>query len=782
MDALLNQIFSFLTGQPGNVFYHYALVLSIGIALYSAFNNWRSSEFPQARRTILGLSILLLAQFLMFGFSALGWQGMINTTASLPPLDRAFTLLSIVIIVWLWGFPEPSRVADWATVLLVILIAVASVLALLTWGPRSTLTTYNLTPDELAWQAASLAFLALGMIVLLARRPNGFANGLVMLLLAFLGHAAHLFFLTDSNYSGIVRLAYMAAFPILVTLPQRFPAPVEASERTNDKPVTDKSAGAERRRYSADPKTFHSMLAVAAESGPLEVSQALARAIAQSMLADLCFLMYLGNDRNQLLMAGGYDLIREDHVEGGPLDRSIVPMLTSALQRGRPLRLPASSTSADIKGLGEVLGLANPGHLLSVPIVTPEKEVLGGVMLLSPYSNRLWTAEDQAFLANIASSLVPVIQRSQKVKRLEQQSEQTRQALEMARGHIEELESRNAELDQQMQGTKLPSDTEAALLTAQAESQRLIAQLQQENAELRLSSNGRNLHEAGAPDTELKAAIEEAAHLRDQLAEASRRLAEVQKGGAGPRSREQAEVIASISQELRQPLSSLIGYTDLLLGESVGILGAMQRKFVERIKASTERIGSLIQDMIQINTIETGAAAPKPELIDLNHLIDNAMSYTGSQVREKNISLHLDLPKKLAPVEGDREALQQILVHLLQNAASATPVEGTIRLKVETRREEGQDFILLQVTDSGGGIPPQDLPRVFSRLYRADNVLIQGIGDTGVGLSIARTLAEAQQGRIWVDSEPGQGSTFSVLLPITPAQPADAASAEKGKK
>src|SRR5512143_2195439 len=396
MDALPNQILSFLTGQPGNVFYHYALVLSIVIALYSAFNNWRSSEFPQAKRTILGLAILLLAQFLMFGFSALGWQGLLNPTASLPPLDRAFTLLSIVILIWLWGFPEPSRVADWATTLLVILIAVASVLSLLTWEPQSTLTTYNLTLDELGWQVASLAFLALGMVVLLARRPNGFANGLAMLLLLFLGHALHLLMLTDSNYSGVVRLAYMAAFPILVTLPQRFPAPVEALERPVAKPVADTSVRAERRRYSTDPKTFHSMLAVAAESSPAQVSQSLARAIAQSMLADLCFLMYLGNNKSQLLMAGGYDLIREDNVEGGPLDKSAAPMLTSALQRGRPLRLPASSTSADIKGLGEVLGLANPGHLLGVPIITPEKEVLGGVMLLSPYSNRLWTAEDQA--------------------------------------------------------------------------------------------------------------------------------------------------------------------------------------------------------------------------------------------------------------------------------------------------------------------------------------------------------------------------------------------------
>jgi signal transduction histidine kinase len=213
-------------------------------------------------------------------------------------------------------------------------------------------------------------------------------------------------------------------------------------------------------------------------------------------------------------------------------------------------------------------------------------------------------------------------------------------------------------------------------------------------------------------------------------------------------------------------MSSIVGYTDLLLGESVGILGTLQRKFVERIKASTERIGSLIDDLIQVTTLETGLNELKPEPVNLDLIIDNAMSYTSSQIREKNISLHLDLPKNMSPIYADREALQQILIHLLQNAGAASPSEGNIHLKVQTKTEDNKEYVLIQVSDSGDGIAPEDLARVFTRLYRADNVLIQGVGDTGVGLSIAKTLTEAQKGRIWVDSKQGVGSTFSVLLPI----------------
>src|SRR6185436_15681126 len=267
-------------------------------------------------------------------------------------------------------------------------------------------------------------------------------------------------------------------------------------------------------------------------------------------------------------------------------------------------------------------------------------------------------------------------------------------------------------------------------------------------------------------EDELRRTLEEVARLQNQLAEANIRIIEAEKSTSNAHSTEQAEVVASISQELRQPMSSIVGYTDLLLGDCVGIVGALQRKFVERIRASTERIGALIDDLIQVTTLETGLNELKPEPVDLNVIIDNAMSYTSSQVREKNISLHLDLPKNVAPIYADREALQQILIQLLQNAGTASPVEGAVHLRVQTKAEDAREYVLIQVSDTGGGIPAEDMQRVFTRLYRADNVLIQGVGDTGVGLSIAKTLTEAQKGRIWVETELGSGSTFSVLLPI----------------
>jgi signal transduction histidine kinase len=276
-------------------------------------------------------------------------------------------------------------------------------------------------------------------------------------------------------------------------------------------------------------------------------------------------------------------------------------------------------------------------------------------------------------------------------------------------------------------------------------------------------------------EKELRLTLGEVARLQNSLAESNMKILELERMPGAPANGQQTEMIASISQELRQPMSSIVGYTDLLLGESVGILGALQRKFIERIKASTERIGSLVEDLIQITAIEAGLAAMKPEPIDLNLIIDNAMAYTSSQMRERNIALRISIAKSLEPIYADREALQQVLIHLLQNAGAASPVEGEVTLKVGTQKQDGRNFVLIQVADTGGGIPSDDLPRVFSRLYRADNVLIQGVGDTGVGLSIAKALTEAQGGRIWVEPEMGVGSTFSVLLPARPSDGDEAA-------
>jgi signal transduction histidine kinase len=517
------------------------------------------------------------------------------------------------------------------------------------------------------------------------------------------------------------------------------------------------------------------------------------------MLADLCFMITLGEDTNLTIICG-YDLIREESLAGAVVQKDAIPLLSNAIQRARPLRMPASSTSSDMKGLSQVLGLTTAGHLLYVPIVSPERGPVGGIIILSPYSDRLWNAEDQVYLTSVSSLLFPVIERGEKNSTLELERNS---ALSDVQTIQEELSAIKLKLEESSKETvpssevsaqmKLQAENLATMVVMQDEAQKTIEQLRKEYEQSRiekgqlgseleqlgseieqLRSENEQLRSSGVPvpgnaeqlEDDLRQTLKEMARMQNTQAESNKKIMDLEARPTVPITSEQVEVIASISQDLRQPMSSIVGYTDLLLGESVGILGALQRKFVERVKASTERIGGLVDDLIQITNLDTGHKEFKPELIDLNSIIDTAMAYTGTQIREKNITLRLDIPEELPDVMTDRDALQQVLIHLLQNATATTQMEGIITLRVQMKEEEEKNYLALQVTDTGGGIASDDLPRVFARRYRAEHSLIQGVGDTGVGLSIAKTLVEAQNGRIWVETETNVGSTFSVVLPV----------------
>jgi signal transduction histidine kinase len=149
---------------------------------------------------------------------------------------------------------------------------------------------------------------------------------------------------------------------------------------------------------------------------------------------------------------------------------------------------------------------------------------------------------------------------------------------------------------------------------------------------------------------------------------------------------------------------------------------------------------------------------------------------SSAQFRERNITVQLDLAEHLPPLSADRDSLYQIMSHLLSNACLCS--QSGSEVMVSARLDDPQQHLVVSVTDTGGGISPADQLRVFARRYRADNPLIEGLGDTGIGLSIAKTLVEAHGGRIWVNSEMGKGSTFTFMLKAVPASKEDAWPAE----
>ncbi|MBN1177684.1 MAG: hypothetical protein JXD18_00610 [Anaerolineae bacterium] len=229
------------------------------------------------------------------------------------------------------------------------------------------------------------------------------------------------------------------------------------------------------------------------------------------------------------------------------------------------------------------------------------------------------------------------------------------------------------------------------------------------------------------------------------------------------------EILSSLANELRTPMTSIVGYTDLLLGESVGILGEMQRKFLQRVRANVERMSGLLNDMIEVTSLQTGRIELSPMPINVIPVVEEAIMGLSTRFRERDLTVQLDLALELPPVRADRDAFYQIVLHLLSNACQCSKqgseivVHGTL----EESAEAGlPSFLRISVVDTGGGIAVEDQPRVFHRFYRADSPLIAGLGETSVGMALAKTLVEAHGGRIWVESMMGKGSTFSFILPV----------------
>lgn len=230
------------------------------------------------------------------------------------------------------------------------------------------------------------------------------------------------------------------------------------------------------------------------------------------------------------------------------------------------------------------------------------------------------------------------------------------------------------------------------------------------------------------------------------------------------------ELILGMVQELRTPMTSIVGYVDLMLNESAGILGEMQRKFLQRVSANITRLASMLEDLTRITFLDAGRFTLMPEPVDVVSQIEDAITAASSQLREKGLTVHLNLDDEIPPIRADRDAISQIVGQLLTNAYLASPPGSAIYVSAQRRAAKNGktpgELMFVSIEDRGGGITPEDQQRVFARKYKAENPLIQGLGDTGVGLAIAKALIEAHGGDIWLETRPGVGSVFNFTLPL----------------
>jgi len=218
------------------------------------------------------------------------------------------------------------------------------------------------------------------------------------------------------------------------------------------------------------------------------------------------------------------------------------------------------------------------------------------------------------------------------------------------------------------------------------------------------------------------------------------------------------ELIGDVAHELRTPLTSIQGYMEGLID---GIVPAEPATY-EKVHLETQRLQRLVADLQELSRVESHAFSLELKPVPVSTLVETAVARLSPQFADKDVTLTTDLAPDLPPVLADEGRAGQILLNLLGNALHYTPEGGTVRLAA-TREE---NLVHWTITDSGIGIPPEHLPHLFERFYRVDKSRSRAGGGTGIGLTIARHLVEAQGGSIRAESAgPGLGSTFHFTLP-----------------
>lgn len=890
--TVLDQAIKLLTEPPGDLVYYLVTLFALEAILAMAVGEWlRGRRTPQVQRWLLASIGMLLTRGALMVAALLIWRGVLDASTVMPPLERFMDLVVLLLIGWA-ALPLSD---EYPTVMSALLIGslltglIGYTVAATSWHGAVTdnpSLIFNGSLQDSVWAILGLAVLGLILVGLLVRRGTQSRLLLGTLLLMLAGYGAHFVAADESDVAGWVRLANLAAYPLLAGLVYRRVLDWQQQALTT---VLQRTP-----RQRLDWKFLDSAQAIGA-SLDLDTTLVTGVSVAEKALnAEICALG-LPTERThrhiELALVHTPDRPPE---EGSVFRLDQQPLIKRAIRTRRQVIVQEADES--VADLFALLGDSEKGPLLIQPLID-DRAVIGVLIAGNPRRKRPWTEQEQQLGTVLGRRLAVAISNAQRFQqtawradqltrnlaREEQKTDQARIELAQSQQEAQEYAQRIYELEQQVQRQErqalemvailqtLERETDETALQAEMERLNMVrAELEAEVQEWREKAQQLTARQADI-ESELSQAQQRKKQLETELAQS------VNGGTSGacaiivsdymgqvaavhgsvenlldsdrsvifnqhigdlypdPRWRQalerlmvdndvrhslvdsphviniqhhdqmlrveltpvpaphkqgfngivavvyrddghkdvtyQAELLASLVQELRTPMTSIIGYTDLLLGESVGILGAMQRKFLQRVKANTERMSAKLDDLIEITSIDLGRLEIELETVNIVSVIEEAIMNTAGQFRERGITVELALDDSLPEIYADPDALNQVMLNLLSNACQASEINSTVVVSAGVQDTTdtapgGAKYCMVSVSDTGGGIAEEDRRRVFTRLYRADNPLIKGLGETSVGLSVTKALIEAHGGRIWVESEEDVGSTFSFLLPI----------------
>jgi len=727
----LQEVFAFLTVSPSALVYLLVITFSTAVALFIAIEAHRKAQYKSTRRTVIGLTIILSLQSLLFIFSGFSWGNNSTLSNTLPVLDRTVTLLALIWIIWLLLFQQTKLWADILAGSLSGITLVAAALTLLIWQNQATMGIFNGSWVDAIWQTTSISLSLAGLAYLLFKSTHTRAEGFLILIIASAGHLLHLFIPNSGILPAAVRLSQLFIYPLLISsvwssanLPDQYSA---QSKSINAKQRKETAS----RRVDITPKLITSLLEISLQNTSINLNNAVSHAVSLVMMADICAVLKLDEHQKTIYFESAYDLIREEYLKNFLVTPQQAPNLYQSFAAGSILEMKGSDpANVDLQNIETLTGYNQLGDLTFFPLKINGKQATFGLLLLTPYTFRTWDADSldklEAFtpaLAQILENASDIDTRSTATEAIMISLNQTARENQKLQEQLERAQTLLAELRQQFNSTKSNHQQEKqAWLETQ---NKLQAEVQ------RLEHQGHNY----------KNALEKVQILNKQKQHLEKKLQRSKKA----------------ADKLKQAFLKAKTFID----ETV----AAQNQNGKEDHAITEpAVDDLHQDT------KTEVIIPQQQasvsIIMLQPLIENIKETLSKAFARKNVSLKIDQINLPISIKAQHEQIRQLIHGLLTNALNASPNGEEVQMEIRIDQTQQVPALLsIQVTDHGGGISIQEQNTFFSMLNRIGQPTPGGIGDAETLCAVIKLIRELR-GNIWIKSDIEQPSTYKVILPV----------------
>lgn len=790
-----------LSVGPGASVYHCLVLVALGAMSGVALIEWRHTGNPDHRRALCafgGLTALRLPPLLVESRIA-----ELGRAALVAPFLGGIEIASLTLLGWAFLAPLLGQrerklylIGGFGTALLGILTSWPSLYKALSQFPSLLYITFWQQP---LWHAVSMIAAILPVLIIWrSKKKEGHLLPMIGFVILFLGFTfvsgGSLTLTIDRSTIGAYtligtgRFIHLLGYPLLAVAVYHAALHDMGAYRHELQYMSEETL-----RQAQELRFLVEISRALGDSLNLDaILQRVVESIAMALNADRCaiFLVNPDNPESAQLAAQYTPLQRREQLAERPiLSLGEQPALDYALQRHKQLRLNVEADNPRLLALYRLLGCQKAGPTIVQPILH-QRRALGVLVVGNDHSQRAFEPNEGRMCQSIATQISDTLENIRLYSDLKTEARRLAELLQLRE---EEVRRRTAILESIPQGV-IVSDREGRLTSVNvaaehilgATRQRIVGRpLEQLLGDVKFSSNadwksiarsdspfqtmfeldGRIIHISTAPV--LSSAGDQlgaVSVLRDVTQETR---AEQAKG----------EFVTAISHELSTPLTAIRGYSEALASGMVGKIDEAQSHFIGVICDNALRMASLSDNLIAVAQIEKGFIQLEYGETNLASIISNVTHSFQSQLGTRQLEIELELDGSLPLIEADPARVQQILNNLISNAVKFTYPGGCItvgaRLLGKSKDEEQTTpHCAIWVADTGIGISPEERTRIWERFYRPTNPLAVETSGLGVGLSIVKSLVEAHDGRVWLESTLGAGSRFTVLLPVKRPRPA----------